>query len=89
MQADSLAGWFAGGGVHHDRLRDVIAWLRTEWRPRPIWPTVLGRTASLIQGSAEVDAVPELLLELAAIARSFAGPEGTEQAARHAHAALS
>lgn len=89
MQADSLAGWFAGGGVRHDRLRDVIAWLRTEWRPGPIWPTVLGRTASLIQASAEVDAVPELLLELAAIARSFDGSEGAEQAAQHAHAALS
>ncbi len=71
-QADSLPGWFAGGDVRHDRLRDVIAWLRTEWRPGPIGPTVLGRTASLIQASAEVDAVPELLLELAAIARSFA-----------------
>jgi hypothetical protein len=88
-QADSLPGWFAGGDVRHDRLRAVIAWLRTEWRPGPIWPTVLGRTASLIQGSAEIDAVPELLLELAAIARSFAGSEGAEQAAQHAHAALS
>jgi hypothetical protein len=89
QQGDSLQDWFAGGGVRHDRLRDVIAWLRTEWRPGPIWPTVLGRTASLIQASAEVDAVPELLLELAAIARSFPGAEGAEQAAHHAHAALS
>jgi hypothetical protein len=88
-QADSLPGWFASGDVRHDRLRDVIAWLQTDWRPGPIWPTVLGRTANLIQASAEVDAVPELLLELAAIARSFAGSEGAEQAAHHAHAALS
>lgn len=89
LQVESLPGWFAGADVRHDRLRDVIAWLRTEWRPGPIWPTVLGRTASLIQASAEVDEVPELLLELAAIARSFPDPEGAEQAAHHAHAALS
>jgi tetratricopeptide (TPR) repeat protein len=88
LQADTLPGWFAGGDVRHDRLSDVIAWLRTEWRPGPIWPTVLGRTASLVQASADVEAVPELLLELAALARTFAGSEGAENAARLAHAAL-
>jgi len=44
---------------------------------------VLGRTASLIQATAEVDAVPELLLEFGAIARSFRGPEGAVQTALH------
>lgn len=89
QQSESLPGWFAGGDVRHDRLGEVIAWLRTGWRPGPIWPTVLGRAASLVQTHAEVDAVPEMLLELAAIARSFAGAEGAEQAAQHARAALS
>jgi hypothetical protein len=89
QQSESLPGWFAGGVVRHDRFREVIAWLRTEWRPGPIWPTVLGRTASLIQSHAEIEAVPEMLLELAAIARSFAGAEGAEQGAQHARAALS
>jgi tetratricopeptide (TPR) repeat protein len=89
QQSDSLPGWFAGGDIRHDRLRDVIAWLRTDWRPGAIWPTVLSRTESLVQAHAEIDAVPEMLLELAAIARSFSGAEGAEQAAQHARAALS
>lgn len=88
QQGDSMVGWFAGDEVCHDHLGDVIDWLRTEWRPGAIWPSVLSRTASLVQESAEVDAVPEMLLELAAIARSFGGTEGAEQAAKHARAAL-
>src|SRR5262249_45936837 len=89
QQIDSLPEWFADGCVCHHRLPDVVAWLRTEWRPGPIWPTVLRATASLVQTSAEIATVPDMLLELAAIARSFPGPEGGEQAALHARAALS
>jgi tetratricopeptide (TPR) repeat protein len=88
QQIEHLPGWFADGAVRHE-IRDVISWLRTEWRHSPIWPSVLAATAALVQRSAERAAVPELLLELAAIARSFDGPEGTEQAARYAREALS
>jgi tetratricopeptide (TPR) repeat protein len=89
QQIDSLPGWFTGRGVRHDHLPEVIAWLRTEWRPGPIWPAVLRATQSVIQTSAELAAVPDMLLELAAIARSFPAPEGPAQAAHHARAALS
>lgn len=89
QQIDSLPEWFADGCVCHHRLADVIAWLRTEWRSGPIWPTVLRVTANLIQTSAEIAAVPDMLLELAAVARSFPSPEGAEHAALHARAALS
>jgi len=88
QQADSLNDWFSRGEVCRDRPRDVIDWLRTHWRPGAVWPSVLNRTASLVQESAEVDAVPGMLLELAAIARSFPGTEGAQQAAKHAGAAL-
>jgi hypothetical protein len=88
QQVGNLQAWFAGGGVRHDRLRYVIAWLRTDWCPGPIWPAVLSRTGSLIQAHAERDEVPEMLLELAVIARSLPGTEGAEQAAEHAGAAL-
>jgi len=88
QQADSLDGWFSRGEACRDRLRDVIHWLRTKWRSSAVWPSVLSRTASLVQESGETDAVPEMLLELAAIARSFPGSEGAEQAAKHAGAAL-
>jgi len=88
QQEDGLPGWFAGGEVSHDRLDDVIHWLRTQWRPSAIWPSVLSRTASLIQESGEIEAVPERLLELAAMARSFAGNEGAAQSAKYARAAL-
>lgn len=88
QQLGNLQEWFAGGVVRHDRLRDVITWLRTEWCPGPIWPTVLRCTASLIQAHAEHDEVPEMLLELAAIARSIRWTDGAEQAAEHARAAL-
>jgi tetratricopeptide (TPR) repeat protein len=50
---------------------------------------VLRVTASLIQTSAEFSAVPDMLLELAAIARAFPGADGAEQAAVHARGALS
>lgn len=88
QQVDSLPGWFARGEVPHDRLREVIDWLRTQWRPGAIWPMVLIRTASMVKGSADAEAVPEMLLELAAIARSFPGTEGAEQAVHHGRAAL-
>jgi tetratricopeptide (TPR) repeat protein len=88
QQVDTLPGWFAGGEVRHDHLRDVIHWLRTQWCPGPIWPTVLSRTSSLVQAFARVDAAPDMLLDLAAIARSFGGTEGSEQAAKHARTAL-
>lgn len=88
QQLDTLPRWFAGGDVRHDHLGDVIYWLRTQWQPGPIWPTVLSRTASLAQAFARVDEVPDMLLDLAAIARSFGGTEGSEQAAKHARAAL-
>jgi hypothetical protein len=88
QQVDTLPGWFAGGDVRHDHLRDVINWLGTQWRPGPIWPTVLSRTASLVQTYAPVDAVPDMLLDLAAIARSFGCTEGSEQSAKHARTVL-
>jgi tetratricopeptide (TPR) repeat protein len=88
QQADSLPAWFADGRVHHDQLVEVIEWLRTQWRPTAIWPTVLSATAMLVQASAAVDQGAELLLELAAIALSFEGADGAEQAAKHASAAV-
>ncbi len=88
QQIESLSAWFAGGRVRHDHLRDVIEWLRTQWRPTAIWPTVLGTTAMLIQRAAETDAVPDMLLELAAVASSFEDRDGADHAARYASAAV-
>ena len=75
QQLGSLAEWFVAGSVRHDRLRDGIAWLRTDWHPGPIWRTVLRRAASLIEAHTDV---PAMLLELA-IARSIPGTEGAAQ----------
>lgn len=88
QQVDTLPGWFAGGDVRHDHLGDVIDWLRTQWRPGPIWSIVLSRTASLVQTFASVDVVPDMFLDLAAIACSFGSTEGAELAAKHAQMAL-
>jgi tetratricopeptide (TPR) repeat protein len=84
QQIDSLPSWFSHGQVHHDQHRAVLEWLRTKWRATASWPSVLSATATLVQASAPTQEVPELLLEIAAIALSFEGPEAAEQAAGHA-----
>lgn len=88
QQRDSIAGWFAGGPIVHDQLAAVIAWLRDEARPSRTWPMVLDTTAMLVRGFAARDEVPGLLLELAAIARTFGGPLGAAEAAKYSEAAL-
>lgn len=88
QQADSLPAWFADGRVQHDHLGEVIEWLRTQWRHTAIWQTVLSTTATLVQATVPGGRGMELLLELSAIARSFDGAEGIEQAAKHARAAV-
>jgi tetratricopeptide (TPR) repeat protein len=88
QQSDSLRDWVGGGNVRHDRLPEVIAWLRTDWSPGPIWPTVLRGAAHLIQSYAPRHEAPAMLLELSALARSFLGTEAAEQAAEFARAAL-
>ena len=53
-----------------------------------VWPEVLRATARLVQKYAPVEDVPELLLELAALARSFGDPDGTAEEIKHLHATL-
>jgi len=85
QQFDHLPAWFAEGRVHHN-LPAVVEWLRTQWRPAAVWPMVLNVTETLVLTCAEIDDVPELLLELVAIALSF--EDGAAQATKHAHTAL-
>jgi tetratricopeptide (TPR) repeat protein len=88
QQIDSVPSWFSDGHVRHDQIPAVLEWLRTKWRATAIWPSVLSTTATLVQASAPTQDVPELLLEIAAIALSFEGLEAAEQAAGHARAAF-
>jgi len=53
-----------------------------------VWPAVLRATAKLVETHAAVEQVPELLLELSALARSFGAAESSDEAIRHVHAAL-
>lgn len=88
QQIHSLPAWFSRGHVRHDDIRAIMDWLRTQWRATATWPVVLSTTAILVHTHAPVEDVPELLIELAAIALSFGGMEAAEQAAGHARAAL-
>jgi ATP/maltotriose-dependent transcriptional regulator MalT len=88
QQIHSLPAWFSRGHVRHDDIRAVIDWMRTQWRATATWPAVLSTTAILVHAHAPVEDVPDLLIELAAIALSFGGMEAAEQAAGHARSAL-
>jgi hypothetical protein len=88
QQIHSLPAWFSRGHVRHDDIRAVMDWLRTQWRATATWPAVLSTTAILVHAHAPVEDVPDLLIELAAIALSFGGMEAAEQAAGHARSAL-
>jgi hypothetical protein len=88
QQIDSVPSWFSHGDVQHDQIRTVLAWLRMRWRATASWPTVLGTTAMLVHAHAPDEDVPQLLLEICAIALSFGGKEAAEQAAGYARAAL-
>jgi len=68
QQLDSVEIWFAGGPIVHDELGAVVAWLRDQSLPSRTLPIVLDTTAMLVRGFAARDEVPELLIELAALA---------------------
>ena len=53
-----------------------------------VWPAVLRATAKLAEKYAPVEEVPGLLLEVAALARSFGDPDGTAEEIKHLHATL-
>jgi tetratricopeptide (TPR) repeat protein len=88
QQINSLPAWFSHGHVHHDQIPAVLDWLRTRWHATAEWPAVLSTTAMLVHASAPTEDVPELLIEIAAIALSFGGMEAAEQAAGRARSAL-
>lgn len=88
QQMDSVPTWFSHGDVQHDEIRTVLAWLRTQWRATASWPAVLSATATLVHAHAPVEDVPEMLLDITAIALSFGGMEAAEQAAGYARSAL-
>jgi hypothetical protein len=87
QQLGSLAAWFTEGRVYHDHLPEVLEWLRTQWRPSSTWPLVLSTTEMLIHATA-VDAAPDMLIQLSAIALSFDGAQAAALGAQHARAAL-
>ncbi len=88
QQLGSLAAWFTEGRVYHDHLPEVLEWLRTQWRRSTTWPLVLSTTEMLIHATAAVDAAPDMLIQLSAIALSFDGPDAVVLGAQHASAAL-
>ena len=88
QQLDSVEIWFAGGPIVHDELGAVVAWLRDQSPASRTLPVVLDTTAMLVRGFAARDEVPELLIELAAIARTLGGTLGAIEAAKYAEAAL-
>jgi hypothetical protein len=73
LQIASVPSWFLHGQVHHDQMPAVLEWLRTQWRATAIWPTVLSATATLVHAYSPIEDVPELLIEVSAIALSVGG----------------
>jgi hypothetical protein len=88
QQIDSVPLWFSHGYVRHDHLRTVLAWLRTQWRATASWPKVLSTTATLVHAFAPPAEIPELLMELSAIALSVGSLEAVEHAAGYSRTAL-
>jgi hypothetical protein len=88
QQVDSVPLWFAHGHMYDDQLPAVLAWLRTQWRATAVWPAVLSTTSMLVHACAPTEDVPDLLIELAAIALSLGSMEAAAHAVGHARAAL-
>ena len=89
QQIDSVPLWFAQGHAYYEQIPAVLEWLRTQWRATAVWPAVLSTTSMLVHACAPTEDVPDLLIELAAIALSLGSMEAAEHAVGHARAALS